>query len=488
MGIFAWPAVAATASAAMLWFGTGLTPLWWLTWIACIPVLSVSPRVAAPVALGAAMAAWTAGGFNQWSYYRLLGMPWTVAILAPVVPALVFGLAVAVWRSFAVRGDAMRAALGYASVWVCYEFAAQKLSVHSTFGNIAYSQMNFLPVVQVASVAGVTGIAFLLFFVPGSLVALTASAEARRSRLRCLGIVATLAAGVLGWGAWRLAQPVPGPRIQIGLAASDIPRNLRPAKPAQIAETFAQYAQVSEDLIAAGARLVVLPEKDAILSAVTTGQADQTFGQTARQGAFLALGVERWTPDAKLNEIRIYSPSGNLAATYEKHHMLPAFEGNLLPGTALITLRAPTGEWGLQICKDMDFPALSREYAARGVGLMIVPAWDFNMDGWYHAGMAILRGVESGFSVVRAPKQGVLTVSDSRGRVLASRRTSSADFATLLASVPVHHDQTIYSLWGDWFGWLNVALLAGLALSLVKGSQSRRHAVSPESSTKNAVA
>lgn len=33
--------------------------------------------------------------------------------------------------------------------------------------------------------------------------------------------------------------------------------------------------------------------------------------------------------------------------------------------------------------------------------------------------MAILRGVESGFSIARAAKQGRLTVSDSRGRVFA---------------------------------------------------------------------
>ena len=58
----------------------------------------------------------------------------------------------------------------------------------------------------------------------------------------------------------------------------------------------------------------------------------------------------------------------------------------------------------------------------RWPSLLLVPAWDFDVDGWLHGRMAILRGVESGFSIVRAPKQGILTVTDDRGRVLAGGR------------------------------------------------------------------
>jgi apolipoprotein N-acyltransferase len=76
--------------------------------------------------------------------------------------------------------------------------------------------------------------------------------------------------------------------------------------------------------------------------------------------------------------------------------------------------------------------------------------------------MAVMRGVESGFSIARAPKQGILTVSDDRGRVVAERQSNAADFSTLVATAPVHHDVTLYDRWGDWFGWLNVCLLGGL--------------------------
>jgi apolipoprotein N-acyltransferase len=190
--------------------------------------------------------------------------------------------------------------------------------------------------------------------------------------------------------------------------------------------------------------------------------ADASFSAAARGGAVVVAGLERWTTAAKLNEARVFGRDGRLVAIYEKHHMLPGFESHLLPGTTRTILDEPSGKWGVQICKDMDFPKLSREYGNDKVGLLIVPAWDFDLDGWLHGRMAIMRGVESGFSIARSVKQGVLTVSDDRGRVLAEKRTNSAGFTTLLADVPVRHDATLYARWGDWFSWLNVAALIAL--------------------------
>jgi apolipoprotein N-acyltransferase len=73
--------------------------------------------------------------------------------------------------------------------------------------------------------------------------------------------------------------------------------------------------------------------------------------------------------------------------------------------------------------------------------------------------MAVMRGVESGFSLTRAAKQGYLTVSDNRGRILAETRSDAAPFVTLIADVPAVHDTTVFVLLGDWFAWLALAIL-----------------------------
>jgi apolipoprotein N-acyltransferase len=84
-----------------------------------------------------------------------------------------------------------------------------------------------------------------------------------------------------------------------------------------------------------------------------------------------------------------------------------------------------------------------------------------------------MRGVESGFSIVRAARQGYLTVSGDRGRILAETRSDSAPFSTLLVDVPVVHDTTLYLLLGDWFAWLALATLAFAVMHLYWPSKVR---------------
>ena len=50
--------------------------------------------------------------------------------------------------------------------------------------------------------------------------------------------------------------------------------------------------------------------------------------------------------------------------------------------------------------------------------------------------MAILRGVESGFSIARSAKLGILTATDDRGRVLAQRKRSARNLPQSLQTYP----------------------------------------------------
>lgn len=93
---------------------------------------------------------------------------------------------------------------------------------------------------------------------------------------------------------------------------------------------------------------------------------------------------------------------------------------------------------------------------------MVAPAWDFEVDDWLHGRMAILRGVENGFSEVRAARQGRLSISDAYGRVLYETSTAKGEEATLIGDVPVAHISTLYSRFGDWFGIVSCAAAAAL--------------------------
>ncbi|HEY3643954.1 MAG TPA: nitrilase-related carbon-nitrogen hydrolase, partial [Gammaproteobacteria bacterium] len=221
-------------------------------------------------------------------------------------------------------------------------------------------------------------------------------------------------------------------------------------------------------LVAQGAQVVVLPEKLAIVVSADTQALDAQYQKLADQAHIpLIVGLVHADSSLKYNEARVYTPNSPVQ-TYDKEHLLPPFESNLTPGTTLTTFEEGGGVWGVAICKDMDFRKPAQDYGKAGVGLLLVPAWDFVGDRWVHGHMAVMRGVEDGFGIVRAAKGGYLTVSDDRGRILAEATSYSAPFATLLAAVPAAHHGTFYLVAGDWFGWIAVLLLIGICSRLVR--------------------
>ena len=186
----------------------------------------------------------------------------------------------------------------------------------------------------------------------------------------------------------------------------------------------------------------------------------------------IVLGLVRRTPTGSFNESRYYSPEGKLQASYDKHHLIPGLEPEL-PGSARTLVPQPGGAWGLEICKDMDFPALSREYGRDGATLLLVPAWDFRADGWLHGRMAVLRSVENGFGMARSARNGLLTINDSRGRILAEADSASSPFAMANRTLPTIHESTFYRRFGDWFAWLNLAAFFGILLLSLRSFKQR---------------
>jgi apolipoprotein N-acyltransferase len=90
--------------------------------------------------------------------------------------------------------------------------------------------------------------------------------------------------------------------------------------------------------------------------------------------------------------------------------------------------------------------------------LLLVPAWDFNLDRWLHARMAVLRAVENGFALARSARNGLLTLSDNRGRILAEAATMPGRFQSITGKVNVLRGVTFYTRTGDWFAWLCIAM------------------------------
>jgi len=71
---------------------------------------------------------------------------------------------------------------------------------------------------------------------------------------------------------------------------------------------------------------------------------------------------------------------------------------------------------------------------------MGVPADDFGLDAWMHARMAVMRSVEGGFAMVRAANEGLVTINDAQGRLIASKMAAPAGVTQVVADVPLGQD------------------------------------------------
>jgi apolipoprotein N-acyltransferase len=449
---------AGIASPAFFYLGTGLHPIGWILWLAPIPVLAIAPRLRGRAAFLLSAIAWFLGEMNQWNYVRHeVELPLPITILYFVVPAVIFGLGILFVRSFIRRGSLFLALVALPVYWVTYEYLTATASPHSTWGNLAYTQMNCLPIIQIAAITGPWAISFIVFLFAGAAATLlSGTGESWQRRVLAIAVGFVVCA-VLVFGKWRLQSNPSAQSVAVTLIARDVPMSVYLGSEKQALELLRGYADEVRRVTPAGTQAVVLPEKIGRVSESALAQVDALFSSAATATrAAIVLGVVRRTPSGAFNSSRFYSADGKLEVNYDKHHLLPGIEPET-PGYNRVLLDEPSGRWGLQICKDMDFPKLSRQYAADGANLLLVPAWDFNVDRWLHSRMAVLRAIENGFAVARSARNGLLTLSDNHGRIIAEVATIPDRFVSISGKVNIAREETFYTRTGDWFAWLCVA-------------------------------
>jgi apolipoprotein N-acyltransferase len=436
-------------------------------------VLWIATRVSASATALAAFVSYAVGGLNMWTYlHGSVSVPVPIVVLAIAVPAIVFATSVLLYRRLMARGHCIGAAFAVPIVWVVADFVIARVSPHGTFGNVAYTQANALPVIQIAAVTGIWGVEFGVLLLPATIAAVIARGVSPVLRLVTALVTLICVASALGYGVTRLRAPAVS-TIRIGLASIQRPERPNVDTPEGRA-LVARYVDAVDRLAAAGARIIVLPET----SMASTSESVPAFADAAqRTGTLLSVGVAVSGDSGHAhNAVLTFGPDLSSPVMYSKHHLIPGLEDQYTPGRDYVTIDGGT-RTGLAICKDLDFQDIGRAYASLNTQLLLVPAWDFDVDGWLHSRMAILRGVESGIAIARAARRGRLTLSDDRGRVVAEA-SAEARGAELVGDLPVHNTRTRYAQWGDWFAWLNIAGLIVLVVLPPRGSQRLVHPLS----------
>jgi apolipoprotein N-acyltransferase len=446
---------AALLSGVLLYLSQGLSDLWFLGWIAPVPILWLAFGSAPGWQLAvAAMSAWLAGQSYAFECY---GSVSPLLVLSGLLPlTILFALAVVFARFAQRRTTAVAALLAFPASWTGFEYLFGLVAPNGSFGSLAYSQMSAPLVIQAASLFGMYCVTFLMCLCASAL-ALTLHPVLRSYRL----LLVTLGICVLNvaFGGVRLAREQAAPvTVSAFVDEAAMLAAYRSDTVSAATDVSAAYASAIGAAAAQGARFAVTAEGGIVLRSEWRAQVLSPLQAVAQQsGIQIIAGVYERSPPA---DLAFALQSDSAPRSYAKRHLVPFVETEFVPGQSSGWLGHGRA---MEICKDMDFPRTIGADAKYGVRLMGVPAGDFGKDAWLHARMAIMRGVENGFALVRAANEGLLTASDAEGRLLAKKRAASAGMTVLVASLPPGPGPTLYTRSGDVFAWGVLMLLVAIA-------------------------
>jgi len=463
----------ALMSGCLLASALSLHPQWWAAWAAPIPLYAAA--LAGPPGRGHWLGA-LAGLFAGSSMfpYTVAQIGWPAALLILSLRALSWSVSTGLAERSARTLPAWLAVLTPAVSVAGLETLVLTLSPHGANGSLAHSQMELLPVIQAASIGGAPAIVFLVLCgggLGGLLAGRLMGAPIPGRQLAFAAFVLLAIQGAaLGFGVARLRIDDRGPRVPVSLIVTD----RFAGAPREWSRVWGAYAPAVEAAARPGT-VIVLPEKIALLSGAQAREAAQQVSAIARaRSATIVVGMEV-RERGYFNRALVAQPDG-VVSWYDKRRPVPGLESRVTAGRSSLLFDAGGARAGVAICKDMHFAALGREYGRSGVSLVLVPAWDFVQDGWIADRMTALRGVESGYAIVRTGRAGVSSVRDRFGRTVAEvtsdGRTQTLD-AVLTLAAP--RRPTLYARVGNLFGWSCLASAVFLvALMRLRMAQSTR--------------
>jgi len=448
----------------------------YLLWMAPIPILIISLKSTRGQTFYLSFIAYLIGRLS-WFTYLVMVATLVPAILFTLALPLIFALIMTLTRSIILKSNSWVSVFAFPVLFTAFEFLLFSFSPDGTAASIAYSQSNLIPVIQIASLTGILGITFLVTFLP-SAIALSWYFRMQKRKLRIIiAFGALILISTFLFGCLRISNDSPNDRIKVGLVVldeklHDVTSHPDFKKEQLLAEKYTLQITL---LASQGAEIVVLPERAININQETEKEIIDIFCNVAKQKRIsLIIGYTNYRNEKERNSAIVINQEGDVIADYNKVHLVTGLERQFTPGGDIGLFKLNGVQAGTAICKDLDFPDFIKEYGRQKIGILFVPAWDFEVDDWLHSRMAILRSVENGFSQIRAARQGRLTISDCYGRITNESSCSRGRYATLTGDTSLQNLDTVFSRWGNWFGIINlIAALVFIITSLLKKEQEK---------------
>lgn len=375
----------------------------------------------------------------------------------------------------------------FASLWVIFEWCSTLTWAGVPWGRLVLGQIEFLPMVQSASLLGSYFVTWLLVAVNGLL--------AYALLYRPKAIVCAIVAGSLFCSNFLyglIAQTVSYKKEENKITAAVIQGNIDSREKWGVDSyriTEEVYGRLTRRAAQEGAELVVWPET-AFPSYINYNVDLQAFvSSLAREcNITLVVGAMYAAKDGSTyNALFLVDSDGTIHEEYyAKRHLVPfgeyvpmrdvimalipplaevsALDGDISPGLDSSLLDSQWGKLGSLICFDSIYETLAIDSVRDGAGLMLISSndnWFYDSAAVYqHQAQAQLRAIETGRYYVRAASSGISTVIAPDGELLAYIDPLTEGYE--IADVYTREGNTLYTLIGNLFVYLCIAFCSFL--------------------------
>lgn len=484
-----------------------------LAWIAIVPFL-------AAIRMGGVWRAWWLGCFWAFvmtfitsdclpdavvTYYRQpVWLGWFMLFGATVITMVPYYTSFAVVYWLLARRYQASLPLLAAAAWAGAELLRVKVLGGNPWAVSGYSQVGFLPFMQVADLTGVHGMSFVLMAVNAALLELWwcrgGETGRRRAALIGAGTAAAILVAVLGYGSFRLHEDqdtYAGEAVEVALVQGNLDlgsvwneefygKNLR------------QYLRMTDEVLSdSPVELVFWPESSMTFLLADEPEYRASIGQVIGPfDAQLIAGGPRvegsGDEEAYFNSTFLIAPSGEIVASQDKIRLLPFAEYFPLESVDLVRrnfgrarqfavgeaqppLPSVAGRAGVIVCNEAMFPEPATRRVDAGAEILVSPS----NDSWFGAlkyslqafDIVLLRTVEQRRDMVRVSTAGPSAIIDAHGRVVVQTGTFAREVA--VGEVRPRSGRTLYSRVGDLFGYLCLVIALAACLRPTRSSATR---------------
>ena len=193
---------------------------------------------------------------------------------------------------------------------------------------------------------------------------------------------------------------------------------------------------------------------------------------SSETGSYLVADVV-WHAKTGMHDTAIMvSPSGEEVGRRAKINVTDGEKkAGFVPGPSKYPVfETQFGKVGLAVCWDRHRTGITRALARNGADIVLMPVDDdFHADTRFppfHASDGVFRAAENRVAMGLGTTSGLSLVVDPYGRITAEGAVNQRGVIT--GQTFTAEGRTLYTRFGDWFGWLMVLSLAGLVITAGK--------------------